>query len=59
MTAFSTATIAATASAALKLLMSTPGRIHAATSSATPVANQETRSGNSFRRVRSGRQEWP
>ena len=42
MTAFSTATIAATTSAPQKVSMSTPGRIHAATISATPVANHET-----------------
>ena len=61
MTAFSAATIAATTSAPQKLSMWTPGRIHEATIRATPVANHETRSGNSRRRGRSGFQavEWP
>ena len=61
MTAFSAATIAATTSAPQKLLMSTPGRTQAATIKATPVANHETRSGNTFKRGRSGCQEveWP
>ena len=39
--------------------MSTPGRTHAATINATPVANHDTRSGNTFKRGRSGCQEWP
>ena len=36
-----------------------PGRSQTATISATPVANHETRSGNNFKRGRSGCQEWP
>ena len=48
MTAFSTATIAATTSAPQKLSMSTPGRSHAATIKATPVANHDTSSGNNL-----------
>src|SRR3954451_21985367 len=47
MTALSADTTAATSRAPQKLLMSTPGRTPAATIRATPVANQETRSGNS------------
>ena len=41
-------------SAPQKLSMSTPGRIPAATITATPVASHETRSGNSRQRGRSG-----
>ena len=60
-TAFSAATITATTSAPQKLLMSTPGRMPAATISAMAVPSQETRSGNSRSRGRSGFQavEWP
>ena len=41
--------------------MSTPGRSHAATINATPVASHETTRGNNRKRVRSGFQavEWP
>ena len=57
MTAFSTATIAATTSAPQKVSISTPGRSHEATIRATPVANHETSSGNNLRRGRSGCQD--
>ena len=61
MTALSAATIAATTSAAQKLWMSTPGRTHAATINATPVASHEMTSGNTLKLGRSGCQEveWP
>ena len=61
MTAFSNATTAATTSAPQKLPMSTPGRTHEATIKATPVANHDTTSGNTFRLGRSGCQavDWP
>ena len=61
MTAFSAETITATRSAPQKLLISTPGRSHAATISATPVANHETTSGNNRKRGAAGFQavEWP
>ena len=60
-TAFNAATTAATTSAPKKLSMWTPARIPAATITATPVANQETRRGNSRKRGRSGCQavDWP
>ena len=60
-TAFNAATTAATTSAPQKLLTLTPGRIAAATISATPVASHETRSGNTRKRGRSGCHavDWP
>jgi hypothetical protein len=61
MTAFSAATTAATSSAPQKLSMWTPGRIAAATISATPVATHETRRGNNRKRGSSGFHavDWP